>query len=80
MQSNKITLGCTKHVHGLHFNFDDFPLFGIWASRDANFVCLEPWCGIADSVDHDQQLKNKEGIITLDANTNWQRHWTVECF
>ena len=80
MQSNKTTLACTKHVHGLHFNFDNFPFFGIWASRNANFVCLEPWCGIADSVNHDQQLKNKEGIITLDANTNWQRHWTVECF
>lgn len=80
MRSNKITLGCSKHAHGIHFNFDNFPFFGIWASKDANFVCLEPWCGISDSVNHDQQLKNKDGIITLDPNTNWQRQWTVECF
>ena len=80
IQSNSITIGCTKHANGLHFNFDNFPFFGIWASKDANFVCLEPWCGIADSVDHNQQFKNKEGIINLAANTNWQRNWMVECF
>ena len=80
MQSNSITLGCTKHAHGLHFNFNNFPFFGIWAAKNANFVCLEPWCGIADSVDHDQQLKNKEGIITLAANTNWHRNWMAACF
>ena len=80
MQSNQITIGCAKHEHGINFHFSDFPFFGIWAAKDADFVCLEPWCGIADSVDHNQQLKDKEGIITLLANTDWQRSWTVECF
>ncbi|MGG9960185.1 aldose 1-epimerase family protein [Ferruginibacter sp. SUN106] len=80
MQTNTITLACTKNDHGIHFKFDDFPFFGIWAAKDAPFVCLEPWCGIADSVTHDQQLKNKEGINVLAANTNWQRSWSVACF
>ena len=80
MQSNSITIGCAKHYHGIHFNFDNFPFFGIWASKDANFVCLEPWCGIADSVQHNQQLADKEGIIRLAANTSWQRNWKAECF
>jgi galactose mutarotase-like enzyme len=80
IQSNKITLGCNTHQHGLHFNFNDFPFFGIWASRDANFVCLEPWCGIADSVQHNQQLEDKEGIVNLSANASWKRNWNVECF
>lgn len=80
MLSDRITLGCTKHDHGIHFNFKNFPFFGIWASKNANFVCLEPWCGIADSVQHNQQLVNKEGIITLPPNTNWQHNWKVECF
>lgn len=73
MQSNCITLGCNKNAHGLHFHFDDFPYFGIWAAKDAPFVCLEPWCGIADSVDHDQQLEHKEGINQLSAGAQWQR-------
>lgn len=80
MQSNRITIGCTKHAHGIHFNFNDFPFFGIWAAKNANFVCLEPWCGISDSVNHNQQLTDKEGIINLPANSNWQRSWMVKCF
>jgi galactose mutarotase-like enzyme len=80
MQSNSITLGCSKHTHGFNFIFNDFPFFGIWAAKDAPFVCLEPWCGIADSVAHNQQLKDKEGINVLAANTHWQKTWSVECF
>jgi galactose mutarotase-like enzyme len=80
MKSNRITLGCNKHTHGLHFNFNDFPFFGIWAAKDAPFVCLEPWCGIADNITHDQRLENKEGINALMPEEHWQRSWSVECF
>lgn len=80
MKSNQIKLGCNKISPGLHFKFDNFPFFGIWAAKDAPFVCLEPWCGIADSISHDQQLVNKEGINVLPANSHWQRTWSVECF
>ena len=80
MQSNSIKIGCNKNSHGINFKFDDFPFFGIWAAKDAPFVCLEPWCGIADSVHTNQQLINKEGIIKLAANAHWQRQWQVECF
>jgi galactose mutarotase-like enzyme len=80
LQSNTITLGSTAHPHGFNFIFNGFNFFGIWAAKDAPFVCLEPWCGIADSVNHNQQLKNKEGIIELAADAHWQRSWTVETF
>lgn len=80
LQSNCITLGSESHPHGLYFYFDNFPFFGIWAAKDAPFVCLEPWCGIADSVGHNQQLKDKEGINALAAKANWSREWRVECF
>jgi galactose mutarotase-like enzyme len=80
MKSNIITLACNKNEHGLHFKFDDFPFFGIWAAKDAPFVCLEPWCGIADSLTHNQQLKDKEGINVLAANSHWQRSWRVDFF
>ena len=80
LQSNCITLGCTTQPHGLNFYFNGFDSFGIWAAKDAPFVCLEPWCGIADSTDHDQQLKNKEGIISLNAGAHWLKAWSVECF
>lgn len=80
LQSNQITLASHVHAHGIHFNFNGFPFFGIWAAKDAPFLCLEPWCGITDSVSSNQQLVDKEGIITLGTNENWERTWSVECF
>ena len=80
LASDTITLGSSSHGYGLHFHFKDFPFFGIWAAKQAPFVCLEPWCGIADSVNHNQQFVQKEGIITLAPHADWKRSWSVEVF
>ncbi|TCD12824.1 aldose 1-epimerase family protein [Pedobacter frigidisoli] len=80
IQSNCISLLNTKNDYGLHFHFEDFPFFGIWAATNAPFVCLEPWCGVADGVNHDQDLEHKEGIIKIAAGENWERYLEVECF
>lgn len=80
LKSDRITLRNRKNPRGLHFDFDSFPFFGIWAAKDADFVCLEPWCGIADGTNHDQNLETKEGIVGLHAGENWERSWSVSCF
>ena len=80
INSKKITLKTHKNPHGLRFKFDGFPYFGIWAAKDAPFVCLEPWCGIADNINHDNKLINKEGINQLVAGETWKRTWSVELF
>jgi len=80
LQSKKISLQNKVNTHGIHFSFEGFPFFGIWAAKDANFVCLEPWCGIADGVNHSGQLSDKEGIIILSAEESWQRTWQVDIF
>ncbi len=80
LQSKKISLQNKVNTHGLHFSFEGFPYFGIWAAKDANFVCLEPWCGIADGVNHSGQFSDKEGIVILSAEESWQRTWQVDIF
>ena len=80
LQSNCISLLNHKNHHGLHFHFEDFPYFGIWSAPDAPFVCLEPWCGIADEIGTSQQLVEKGGINVLQSKKNWARYWEVECF
>lgn len=80
LQSNQITLASDEHPHGFHFHFNNFPFFGIWAAKDAPFICLEPWCGIADSLDHNQLLEEKEGIVRLTPGAEFERTWQVECF
>jgi galactose mutarotase-like enzyme len=80
LQSNQITLANKNNRNGLHFKCNDFPFFGIWATKDAPFICLEPWCGIADNTTHNQQLPKKEGMIKLLPNVVWERFWSIECF
>lgn len=80
INSKQIELFTDKDPHGLKLMFEGFPYFGIWAAKDAPFVCLEPWCGIADNVHHNGQLINKEGINQLAAGATWRRTWCIELF
>src|SRR5690606_1316843 len=57
LKSNQISLRNSKNNHSLTFVFDGFPYFGIWAAKDADFVCLEPWCGLADHINHQGRLE-----------------------
>jgi len=50
----------------LKINFSDFPYLGIWTKKDAPFICLEPWLGIADNVNSNGHISEKEGIQILD--------------
>ena len=80
ISSDQIDLYSDKDPLGLKFRFEGFPYFGIWAAKDAPFVCLEPWCGIADNIHHNYQLANKEGINQLAAGATWKRTWSVELY
>lgn len=80
LQNYYTTLATNKHEHGLQFDFTGFPYLGIWAAKDAPFVCIEPWCGVTDNIHHNQNLPEKEGIIGLKAGGTWQRSWSVTCF
>lgn len=80
LQSSEISIRSKNHDHGVTFSYEGFPYFGIWAFQDADFICLEPWSGIADHVDHDRQLQHKEGIHVIAPGSIWTRAWSVRCF
>ncbi len=80
LQSTEVAIRSDKTDHGLWFDFADFPYLGIWAAKNADFICIEPWCGIADPVDSNQQLKDKEGINKLPSGELFSRTWVVELF
>jgi galactose mutarotase-like enzyme len=80
LASAAVTLRSAKTAHGLRMDFPGFPFLGLWAAKNADFVCIEPWCGIADSVGSDQQLTQKEGIIRLAPGEQFDRAWTLTVF
>lgn len=78
MKSKRLILRNGKNNEKVIFSFSNFPYFGIWAAKNADFVCLEPWQGIADLENHNQELTEKFGILTLEPNTSWNANWSVE--
>jgi galactose mutarotase-like enzyme len=89
LESTEVILKCDKvptqsddsqtkdKIPQLKFNFNGFPYLGIWAAKNANFVCIEPWCGIADSENHNQELTEKEGIIALEIDEFFEKTWSI---
>ncbi|WP_379964653.1 aldose 1-epimerase family protein [Epilithonimonas sp. UC225_85] len=78
MKSKELILRNNQNNHKVIFTFSNFPYFGIWAAKNADFVCLEPWQGIADLEDHNQELTEKFGILKLARNEEWKADWAVE--
>lgn len=55
------------NTHGIAFEFNDFPMLGIWTPNHtkANFICLEPWIGCADAENHNHVFEDKPNIVKL---------------
>lgn len=78
LKSRNVTLSSAVKGPVLTVHFKDFPYLGLWAKPKANYVCIEPWLGIADSEDTYQELTTKEGIIALPANEQFNATYTIE--
>ena len=77
LQSTSVVLKADNSEAKLTFDFQGFPFLGIWAAKNANFVCIEPWCGIADSEIHEQDFTKKEGIEIIQPDQIFLRTWSV---
>lgn len=50
----------------LKVKFKDFPYLGVWSKPNlAPFVCIEPWFGIADEENSNQNIEDKRGVQVL---------------
>lgn len=65
-QLNEVSLVSKKSNRGVTLIANNWPYFGIWSKPHSNqFVCLEPWYGIADLTEASGNLIEKRGIIKL---------------
>ena len=67
-------------VPKLKVSFPDFPYLGIWTKKNAPFICIEPWLGLADSHQASGKIEEKEGILALEQNSTQSHEWSVEFF
>ncbi|NJX14231.1 aldose 1-epimerase family protein [Tamlana crocina] len=78
LKSKKVTLKSKKHGNILSFSYNDFPYLGIWAKPTGDYVCIEPWLGIADYENTDQEFTTKEGILNLKPKDYFSASYTIK--
>ncbi len=77
-QINKISLYSTKSSHSITVNCEQWPYFGVWSKKgSSDFVCLEPWFGVADSIDSNQEFTEKRGIIKLAPKKEFRSRFSI---
>ena len=70
-----------SEAHGIQMDFEGFDYLGIWsAASGCPFVALEPWCGIADTVDCDGIFEHKPGIISLEPGQSIAKTLNIKVF
>ncbi|GAB3827688.1 aldose 1-epimerase family protein [Pontibacter rugosus] len=78
LKSEKVLLGSPASARRIEVAFKDFPYLGIWAKPDTTqYVCIEPWCGIASREGESGELKEKEGINQLAPGQSFERTYSI---
>lgn len=78
-QINTISLCSKKSANRIALNSVNWPYFGIWAKKGCTeFICLEPWQGIADSESANGQLQLKEGVHCLAPKSEFSAFYTLQ--
>lgn len=80
LTSKYVFIRSNKTTHGIKVHINGFPYLGIWSAKDADFVCVEPWYGIADNINTSGNIEEKEGMNKLEAAQKFEKSWSVELF
>lgn len=79
-----ISICSRKNNSKVKVSFKDFPLVGIWSPyyKDNNsiapFICIEPWYGIADSINTSKDYKSKFAINKLAPSSTFSTSYYIE--
>lgn len=65
LRSREVTIKSKLHDQSLTVDFPHFNYLGIWAKPGADFVCIEPWLGCADTEGKAVDISQKEAIQEL---------------
>lgn len=79
LKSNKVVLqNHETNQKILEFDFTGFPYLALWSKKGAPFVCIEPWQNTADRIDSTQIYKDKENIIELLKDKEFECKYSIK--
>lgn len=81
-QKTTFLLARLANQHGMEMTVDNAQYLGIWtpAAKDAPFIAVEPWWGIADTVDATGNFKEKFGNNVLAAGDTFNGTYSMNFF
>jgi len=68
--SDSVRLASVKTGRGVEVRFGDFDFVAFWTpiKKEAPFLCIEPWCGVAVCSDEGDEFEKKRGVKHLEVN------------
>ena len=78
LASRSVNLESRKHGPVLKLDYAGWTHLGVWAKTNGDFVCLEPWIGLADSAGGDGIFAHKEGIVSLAPNEVYEMSYDIK--
>jgi galactose mutarotase-like enzyme len=75
--SRSVSLRSQKHDRAVRIDFADFVYLGLWAKPGADFVCIEPWLGCADSEGDPVPIQGKEAIQQLAVGERFEAEFSI---
>jgi galactose mutarotase-like enzyme len=64
LHSRKLSYGAATGPR-IEVEFPDTPYLGLWTKPGADFICIEPWHGIADPQGYDGDFRAKPGVFEV---------------
>ena len=81
LESTYLTINSKKEniKEKIKIGWYNYPHMGIWKPlNNAPFICIEPWNGMADEANLNNDFKNKYGVVNLSQGNSFECFYTVE--
>jgi galactose mutarotase-like enzyme len=78
VKSQKVSLKSKLSAKSVVLTYGNFPYMGVWQPKNAPFVCIEPWHGIADEDTFRGEIQDKEKIIRLKKRESFESSLVIE--
>lgn len=77
--SNKVSIRTDKSDYHINVKMDNAPFVGLWSQypKTADYICIEPWWGIADTLDSNGRLEDKKGMNRLEPGHTWKNGFSI---
>lgn len=77
--NTRVEVKSDKTEKAIVFDYSSMPYLGVWSPypQEAPFLCIEPWCGIADTFDTKGNYAEKLGINKLGPQEQFQSSYQM---